>query len=337
MSENNETDQSAPYINSAKTKEEAEKDAELVFKRYQDFDVDNTLKDLTKLTVIDNLEKVASVPYLENSAKQKNCSKFERLSLNDYQEVCAYKSILNIERKLMALHALGRDDEAEKILPGFKKNFSNKIFKFMGDHVAIDGNDHKELENAIAKNFNNIYPDFIKDTETAWKEQHDFSKPEIQMKDNQFINLTKVKCYDVENAENQEYAYKFRKKYTDIVESAKNKEKVQENTQSTSKETDNSNTETSIKEKEKTAAVKRKQNTPQEQKTNKPVKEQMKNAAQQRKNQKKIGALCQENVAKNDNIPSRKQIIPVKNVENNKLRNLAEILKRKLKSSRTDR
>ena len=47
----------------------------------------------------DNLEKVASVPYLENSAKQKNCSKFERLSLNDYQEVCAYKSILNIERK----------------------------------------------------------------------------------------------------------------------------------------------------------------------------------------------------------------------------------------------
>lgn len=61
MSENNETDQSAPYINSAKTKEEAEKDAELVFKRYQDFDVDNTLKDLTKLTVIDRKSCVCSI------------------------------------------------------------------------------------------------------------------------------------------------------------------------------------------------------------------------------------------------------------------------------------
>lgn len=157
------------------------------------------------------------------------------------------------------------------------------------------------------------------------------------MKDNQFINLTRNVRYDVENAENQEYAYKFRKTYTDIVESAKNKEKVQENTQSTSNETENSNTETSIKEKVKTAVIKRKQNTPQVQKTNKPVKEQMKNAAQQHKNQKKICALRQENVAKNDNIPSREQIVPVKNVENNKLRNLAKILQRKLISSRTDR
>lgn len=333
MSENNETDQSVPHINSAKTKEEEE----------QDFNQVNTIKGW-EADVVNRLRDVtaAVIPHsqYEDKAKQtsylKHNQKDEQLSLKDYQEVCAYHSVKNIKSKLIALHALGKDEEAEKILPGFKKNFGDKIS--VNDMCSsIMNEDSKALDDAIIKNFNKIYPDFCKDTENAWQQKHDFQKPEIQMKDNQFINLTRNVRYDVENAENQEYAYKFRKTYTDIVESAKNKEKVQENTRATSKETDNSNTETGIKEKVKTAAIKRKQNTPQVQKTNKPVKEQMKNAAQQHKNQKKICALRQENVAKNDNIPSREQIVPVKNVENNKLRNLAEILKRKLISSRTDR
>lgn len=173
-----------------------------------------------------------------------------------------------------------------------------------------------------------------KDTENVWRQKHDFQKPEIQMKDNQFINLTENIRYDVENVANQIEAYKFRKKYADIVEQAKNK--VQENAQVETNNAERSNTESGVKRQMKTASVKRKQNVQKPQKSAQPVKEQMKNAAQQRQNQKRVAALRQENVAKNDNIPNRKQITPVIDAVNNKAHNLAEILKRKLISSRTE-
>ena len=79
-----------------------------------------------------------------------------QLSLKDYQEVCAYHSVKNIKSKLIALHALGKDEEAEKILPGFKKNFGDKIS--VNDMCSsIMNEDSKALDDAIAKNFNKIY------------------------------------------------------------------------------------------------------------------------------------------------------------------------------------
>ena len=333
MSDKNETDEYAPYINSAATKEEEEKDFNQVntIKRWEP-DVVNRLQDKTA-TVIPNSkyeDKANQTSYLGHNQKD------EQLSLKDYQEVCAYHSVRNIKSKLIALHALGKDEEAEKILPGFKENFSDKI-SVTSMCSSIMNDDDKALEEAIIKNFNRIYPDFSKVTENVWRQKHDFQKPEIQMNDNQFINLTKNTRYDVENSDNQVYAYKFRKKYADIVESAKNKDKVQENTQVETNNAERSNAESGVKGQMKTAAAKHKQHSQQPQKSAHPVKEQMKNAAQQRQNQKRVAALRQENVAKNDNIPNREQMVPVTNVGNKNIRNLAEFIKRKLTSSRTDR
>lgn len=326
-----EAEQYAPYMKTATTKEEEEKD----FNQLNTVD-DWIITEEKELSfeeagnlIVNDYEEIASRPV----SYIRHVNPTEQLSLKDYQEVCAKDITQNIAYKLVALHALGKDDEAEKILPGFKKNFSDKIE--VTRHIStIAGEDLKALDDAIIKNFNKIYPDFSKDTENVWRQKHDFQKPEIQMKDNQFINLTENIRYDVENVANQIEAYKFRKKYADIVEQAKNK--VQENAQVETNNAERSNTESGVKRQMKTASVKRKQNVQKPQKSAQPVKEQMKNAAQQRQNQKRVAALRQENVAKNDNIPNRKQITPVIDAVNNKAHNLAEILKRKLISSRTE-
>ena len=165
---------------------------------------------------------------------QKGKAGLTQLSCKEYQSVCVAKNVKAVTNKLMSLHALGKTAEADAILPDFSKKYADKI-NVSSINVSMMGEDFQALKEDIVKNFSHIYPDFIRQTQDYWSQNHNFDKPEIILNDNQFIAVALTQEYDVTNPENCQLASQTRQYYSKIVDDPQQSQtKTKENEQTDS-------------------------------------------------------------------------------------------------------
>lgn len=91
------------------------------------------------------------------------------LNLGDYQSICVQRNIDNMSGYLISLCASGKVEEADKILPGFSKEYKDKLHYTSDNHpVKLENKTYEQINSDVRKNFKTIFPDFLKQTEAQW-------------------------------------------------------------------------------------------------------------------------------------------------------------------------
>lgn len=92
------------------------------------------------------------------------------LSLEDFQSVCAYYNIQNMTAKAIDMCAQGQHEDADKIIHGFSEKYADKItFQGKGNPIIVQDKAFADIQNDIKENFDKIFPDFLEQTESAYK------------------------------------------------------------------------------------------------------------------------------------------------------------------------
>lgn len=133
----------------------------------------------------------------------------QQLSLLDYQSLCIGAAVSKTMGRLVLLAADGKTSEANKILPGFSKKYQDKIV-VKEDHATISGDDYLKLKKEIQDNFEKIHPEFNRETQKFWQQNHNFDRPEAKLNDNLFVNILCCKHYDVTNPQYRQVASEIR-------------------------------------------------------------------------------------------------------------------------------
>lgn len=93
------------------------------------------------------------------------------LSLKDYQSLAVHNNVVGLTDKLAVLCAQQKQEEADKILPGFYERYASKFTLKKEDRPLVyENEDYKSAQQYVRENFGTACPTFLKDTETRWKE-----------------------------------------------------------------------------------------------------------------------------------------------------------------------
>lgn len=93
------------------------------------------------------------------------------LSLKDYQSLAVHNNVVGLTDKLAVLCAQQKQEEADKILPGFYERYASKFTLKNEDYPLVyENEDYESAKQYVRENFSTACPTFLKDTENRWKE-----------------------------------------------------------------------------------------------------------------------------------------------------------------------